>query len=148
MLHSYLWQGYLYNILQSVLGVIDSKNVLWLWLELNDVLYHPEKGSQSVQCCTNDLNKQIIYFEVQWMKITLQGHIRESWGWNLCLVQIQELLETASTKTPVRKYKMIIITLHSKIDTVSHWLLRLISTLKKKWKRFSPFPYWWPPATT
>lgn len=37
------------------------------------------------------------------MKITLQDHVYESWGDNLCPPQTEELLETGSTKTPVPK---------------------------------------------
>lgn len=38
--------------------------------------------------------------------ITFQDHIHEWWGYNLCPVQTEEPLETASTKKPVEKYKV------------------------------------------
>lgn len=52
--------------------------------------------------------------------ITLQGHIHESRGCNLCPVQTEELLETASTKTPVGKIQR-----HFTRDDFANWPFRI-----------------------
>lgn len=52
--------------------------------------------------------------------ITLQGHIHESRGCNLCPVQTEELLETASTKTPIGKIQR-----HFTKDDIANWAFRI-----------------------